>query len=106
MDAEAAPMAVEESVEDELGDSDMGQGGEESEEEERQNSENGDAENAQGETGGVFIGEDLPKNYHERLREARQKIKGLLGITITKDPFAWTVIDEYHSDDLFDSSSK
>jgi len=72
MDADAAPLADEESVEDELGDPDREQGGEESEEEGRKNSENADAENAnaentQGDTGGVFVGEDLPKNYHKHL---------------------------------------
>ncbi len=71
-EVDAAPLADKESVEDELGDSDMGQGGEESEEEGRKNSENADAENAnaentQGDTGGVFVGEDLPKNYHKHL---------------------------------------
>jgi hypothetical protein len=29
-----------------------------------------------------------------------------LGTTITKDSFAWAVIEEYHSDDLPDSNSK
>jgi hypothetical protein len=50
--------------------------------------------------GGVFVGEDLPMNYHERLREARQRIKALLGQTVQKDSFTWTVIEEHHSDDL------
>jgi hypothetical protein len=35
-----------------------------------------------------------------------EKIKGLLGTTVTKDSIAWTVIEEYHSDELPDSNSK
>jgi hypothetical protein len=62
-------LADKESVEDELGDPNREQGGEESEEEEGQG-----AENTQGETSGAFVGEDLPKNYHEHLREAQEKI--------------------------------
>lgn len=79
-------------------------GGGESEEEEGQGAEN--TEGAEGETSGVFVGEDLPKNYHERLREAREKIKGLLGKTVTKDSFVWTVIEEHHSDDLPDNNAQ
>ncbi len=100
-DAHVAELADEESVEDELGDPNREQAGEESEEEEGQG-----AENTQGETSGVFVGEDLPKNYHKRLPEAREKIKGLLGKTVIKDSFLWTVIEEHHSDDLSDTNAQ
>jgi hypothetical protein len=61
-DADVAELADKESVEDELGDPNREQGEEESEEEEGQG-----AENTQGETSGVFVGKDLPKNYHDCL---------------------------------------
>jgi hypothetical protein len=54
----------------------------------------------------VFVGENLPKNYHNCLWGVHEKIKGLLGTTVTKDSIAWTVIEEYHSDELPDSNSK
>lgn len=53
-------------------------------------------------TGGVFVGEDLPQSYHERLAEAREKIKLLLGTTVQKDTFTWTVVAEHHCEDTTD----
>jgi len=53
-------------------------------------------------TGGVFVGEDLPRCYHERLAEAREKIRLLLGTTVQKESFTWTVVAEHHCDDAAD----
>jgi len=49
---------------------------------------------------GLYVGENLPPNYHQRLAEARDKIKGMLGQTVVKETFEWTVIAEHHSTDL------
>ena len=53
-------------------------------------------------TGGVFVGEDLPRCYHERLAEAREKIRLLLGTTVQNESFTWTVVAEHHCDDAAD----
>jgi hypothetical protein len=50
--------------------------------------------------GGLFIGEDIPTNYHEKLADAHNKISGMLGQTTQKDTFIWTVIAEHHVQDL------
>ena len=35
-------------------------------------------------TGGVWVGEDVGPNYHQRLSQARETITGLLGKTVVK----------------------
>lgn len=52
------------------------------------------------ESGGVYVGEDLPKNHHEKLIDARKRIQELLGEKTTQGKFTWTVIPEHHVDDL------
>ena len=51
-------------------------------------------------SGGVFIGEGLPTNYHRKLTHARNKISGILGQMIQKDTFIWTMIAEHHKEAL------
>jgi len=43
-----------------------------------------------GGSSGLYVGENLPPNYHQRLAEAREKIKGMLGQTVVKETFEWT----------------
>jgi hypothetical protein len=52
------------------------------------------------ESGGVYVGEDLPKNHHEKLIDARRCIQEMLGEKTTQGKFMWTVIAEHHADDL------
>ena len=53
-------------------------------------------------TGGVWVGEDVGPNYHERLQQARDKIAGMLGETVRKDDWDWVVIQEHHANDHAD----
>jgi hypothetical protein len=50
-------------------------------------------------TGGMFIGKDLPTNYHERLVDAHHKIAGMLGQTAQKS-LKRTVIAEHDVQDI------
>ncbi|MFO0446615.1 MAG: hypothetical protein ACK51L_03005 [bacterium] len=52
------------------------------------------------ESGGIYVGEDLPKNHHEKLIDARKRIQEMLGEKTTQGKFTWTVIAEHHADDL------
>mmetsp|Transcript_10823 Transcript_10823/g.15631 ORF Transcript_10823/g.15631 Transcript_10823/m.15631 type:complete len:342 (+) Transcript_10823:234-1259(+) len=54
----------------------------------------------QGGPSGLYVGENLPPNYHQRLAEARAKIAGMLGKTVVKETFEWTVVAEHHSTEL------
>jgi len=56
-------------------------------------------------TGGVWVGEYVGPNYHQRLSQAREKISGLLGKTVLKDDWQWTMISEHHVDDQNDPSA-
>ena len=49
---------------------------------------------------GLYVGENLPPNYYQRLAEARAKIAGMLGKTVVKETFEWTVVAEHHSTEL------
>ena len=53
-------------------------------------------------TGGVFIGNDLPTNDHEKLVDAHHKIAGMLRQTAQKDSFKWTVIAEHDVQDILE----
>jgi hypothetical protein len=50
--------------------------------------------------GGVYVGEDLPKNHHEKLTDAWKRIKEMLGETTKQGKFTWQVISKHHADDL------
>ena len=56
-------------------------------------------------TGGVWVGEDVGPNYHQRLSQARETISGLLGKTVVKDEWQWTVIPEHHVQDQKDPAA-
>ena len=53
-------------------------------------------------TGGVFVGEDLPQCYHDRLAEACEKNRLLLGSIVQKKSFTSTVVVEYHCENTTD----
>jgi hypothetical protein len=102
------PDPDEEEKEDELGDP-FKEGDEEweappmEEDEQEKPGKNADAPTAKDPvTGGVWVGEDVGPNYHERLQQAREKIAGMLGQTVRKDEWDWAVIPEHHVDDHAD----
>jgi len=80
-EVDAAPLADKESVEDELGDPDREKDdGEESGEEEGQGAATANAQSkTQAETGGVFVGEDLPKNTMNASKRHRKRLRVFLG---------------------------
>ena len=56
-------------------------------------------------TGGVWVGEDVGPNYHQRLSQARETITGLLGKTVVRDEWQWKVIPEHHVQDQKDPAA-
>jgi len=54
------------------------------------------------ESGGVYVGEDLQKNNHGKLIDARRAFQERLGEKTTQGKFTWTVIAEHHADDLLE----
>jgi hypothetical protein len=59
-----------------------------------------DDEEGRQESGGVYVGEDLPRNHDEKLTDAWKGTKEMLGETTKQGKFTWEIISKHHADDL------